>query len=51
MWAVSIPQKSFWDKLRGDSLREREGTLGGDVPSVLVVTTLGGTGALVMSCV
>jgi hypothetical protein len=30
MWAVSIPHKSYWDKLRGESVRERVGTLGGD---------------------
>jgi hypothetical protein len=41
MWAVFIPQKSPWDKLRGESLCER----------VLGVTTLGGNGALGMSCV
>jgi hypothetical protein len=51
MWAVSIPQKSFWDKLRGESPCERVGTLGGDGRSVLGVTILGGNGALVMSCV
>jgi hypothetical protein len=51
MWAMSIPQKSFWDKLQGDSLCERVGTLGGDGLSVLGVTTLGGDGALEMSCV
>jgi hypothetical protein len=47
----SIPQKSSWDKLRGESLRERVGTLGGDGLIVLGVTTLGGNGALEMSCV
>jgi hypothetical protein len=46
MWAVSIPQKSSWDKLRGESLRERVGTLVGDGRSVLGVTTLGGNGTL-----
>jgi hypothetical protein len=51
MWAVSIPQKSFWDKLRGESLCERVGTLGVDGLIVLGVTTLGGNGALGMSCV
>jgi hypothetical protein len=51
MWAVSIPQKSFWDKLRGESLCERVDTLGGDGLSVLGVTTLGGNGALAMSFV
>jgi hypothetical protein len=40
MWAVSIPQKSLWDKLRGESLCERVGTLGGDGRSALGVTTL-----------
>jgi hypothetical protein len=45
MWEVSMPQKSFWDRLRG------VGTLGGDGLSVLGVTTLGSNGALVMSCV
>jgi hypothetical protein len=39
MWAVSIPQKSFWDRLRGESLCERVGTLGGDGLSLLGVTT------------
>jgi hypothetical protein len=51
MWEVSIPQKSFWDRLRGESLCERVGTLGGDGLSVLDVITLGGNGKLVMSCV
>jgi hypothetical protein len=51
MWGVSIPQKSFWDKLRGESRLERVGTLGGDALSVLGVTTLGGNDALEMSCV
>jgi hypothetical protein len=51
MWAVSIPQKSFWDKLRGERFCERVGTLGGDGLSVLGVTTLGSNGALIMSCV
>jgi hypothetical protein len=51
MWAVSIPQKSSWDKLRGESLYEQVGTLGGDGQSVLGVTTLGGNSALEMSCV
>jgi hypothetical protein len=51
MCAVSMPQKSCWDKLRGDSLRERVGNLGGDERSALGVTTLGGNGALVMLCV
>jgi hypothetical protein len=34
-----------WDKLRGESLCERVGTLGGDGRSVLGVTTVGGNGA------
>jgi hypothetical protein len=51
MWAVSIPQKSSWDKFRGESLCERVGTLVGDGRSVLGVTTLGGNGTLGMSCV
>jgi hypothetical protein len=51
MWEVSIPQKLSWDKLRGESLCERLGTLGGDGLSVLGVTTLGGNVALVMSYV
>jgi hypothetical protein len=51
MWAVSIPQKSFWERLRGESLCERVGTLGGDWLSVLGVTTIRGNGALAMSCV
>jgi hypothetical protein len=46
MWAVSITQNSSWDKLRGESLRERVGTLRGDGWSVLGVTTLGGNGTL-----
>jgi hypothetical protein len=50
-WAVSIPQNSSWDKLRGDSLCERVGTLKGDGLSVIGVTTLGGNHALEMSCV
>jgi hypothetical protein len=48
---VSIPQKSSWDTLRGESLCERVGTLGGEGWSVLGVTTLGGNGTLDMSCV
>jgi hypothetical protein len=51
MWAVSIQQKSSWDKLRGESLRERVGTLGGDGGSVLGETTIGGNDTLGMSCV
>jgi hypothetical protein len=51
MCAVSMPHKSCWDKLRGDSLRDQVGTLGGDGGSVLGMTTLGGNGSLVMSCV
>jgi hypothetical protein len=30
MWVESMLQKSSWDKLRGERLWEREGTLGGD---------------------
>jgi hypothetical protein len=51
MWALSIPPKSSWDKLQGESLCERVGTLGGDGRSVLGVITLGGNGALGMYCV
>jgi hypothetical protein len=51
MWDVSIPQKLSWDKLRGESLRERVGTLGGDWRSILGMATLGGNGALEMYCV
>jgi hypothetical protein len=51
MLAVSIPQKSSCDKLRGDRLRERVGTLGGDGRSDLGVTTLGSNGTLGMACV
>jgi hypothetical protein len=49
MWEVSMPQKSSWDKLRGERFRERVGTLGGDRLRVIGVTTLGSNGALVMS--
>jgi hypothetical protein len=51
MCAVSMPQKSGWDKLRGESIRDRVGTLGGDGHSVLGVTTLRGNDAAVISCV
>jgi hypothetical protein len=51
MWAVSISQNSSWDKFWGESLCERVGTLRGDGRSVRGVTTLGGNGALGMSCV
>jgi hypothetical protein len=51
MWALSIQQKSSWGKLRGESICERVGTLRGDGRSVLGVTTLGGNGALDVSCV
>jgi hypothetical protein len=51
MWAESILQKSYWDKLRGERLRERVGTLIGDCRSVRGLTTLGGNGTLGMSCV
>jgi hypothetical protein len=53
-WACvqcTFHRSRFWDKLRGESLRERVGTLGGDGCSVLGVTTLGGNGAFAMSCV
>jgi hypothetical protein len=46
MLAVSIPQKSYCDKLRGERLHERVGTLRGDGRSDLGVTTLGGDGTL-----
>jgi hypothetical protein len=49
MWAVSMPQKSFWGRLRGERFCERVGILGGDELRVLGVTTLGGNGALVKS--
>jgi hypothetical protein len=49
MWAVSMPQKSFWDKLRGEIFRERVGTLGGDGLRFIDVTTFGSNVALVMS--
>jgi hypothetical protein len=49
MRVVSIPQSSFWEKLRGESLCERVGTLGRDGLRVIGVTTLGGNGALEMS--
>jgi hypothetical protein len=51
MCDVSIPEKSFWDRLQGESLCERVGTLRGNGLNVLGVTTLGANGALVMSCV
>jgi hypothetical protein len=51
MCAVSMPHKSCWEKLRGESLQDQVGTLGGDRRSVLGVTTLGGNGVLAMSCV
>jgi hypothetical protein len=51
MWAVSMPQKSSWDKLRGDRFCERVDALGGDGLRVIGVTTLGINGALFMSCV
>jgi hypothetical protein len=49
MWAVSMPQKSSWDKLREERLRERVDILGGDGLRVIGVTTLGSNGELVMS--
>jgi hypothetical protein len=44
IWAESIPQKSFCDRLRGESRWEPVGTLGGDARSDRGVTTLGGNG-------
>jgi hypothetical protein len=49
IWAVSVPQKSSWDKLRGERFHDRVGTLGGDGLHVIGVTTLGSNGELVMS--
>jgi hypothetical protein len=49
MWEMSMPQKSFWDKSRGERLCERCGTLGGAGRLVIGVTTLGNNGVLVMS--
>jgi hypothetical protein len=49
MWAVSMPQKSSWDKLRGERFRDRVVTLGGEGLGVIGVTTLGSNGELVMS--
>jgi hypothetical protein len=49
MWAVSMPQKSSWEKLRGERFRERVGTLVGDGLCVLGVTILGSNGALAIS--
>jgi hypothetical protein len=51
MCAVSMLHNSYWDKLHGESLRDGVGTFGCDGRSGLGVTTLGGTGALVVSCV
>jgi hypothetical protein len=51
MLDVSIPQKSSCNKLRGESPRERVGTLRGEGWGVLGVTTLGGNGTLGMSSV
>jgi hypothetical protein len=51
IWDVYITQKSSWDRLRGESLCERVGTLGDDRRSVLGLTTLGGNGAFEMYCV
>jgi hypothetical protein len=48
MWAVSIPQDSSWEKLRGARFCERLGTLGGEGRLIIGVTTLGSNGALVM---
>jgi hypothetical protein len=49
MWAVSMPQKSSWDKLRGAIFCERLGTLGGEGWLDIGVTTLGSNGAFVLS--
>jgi hypothetical protein len=51
MLTVFILQKSSCDKLRGERLRERVGTLGGDGRSDLGAATLGSHGALGMACV
>jgi hypothetical protein len=48
MWAVSMSQKSSWDKLRGGIFRDRVGTLGGDGLRVSGVITLGSNGELVV---
>jgi hypothetical protein len=48
MCAVSMPQKSFWEKLWGERFRERVGTLQGYQLRVIMVTTLGSNGALVI---
>jgi hypothetical protein len=44
-----MPQKVSWDKLWGERLCERVGTLGGDGVRVIGVTTLGSNGALAIS--
>jgi hypothetical protein len=49
MLAVSMSQKSYWDKFRGERFCERLGTLGGAGRLVIGVTTLGSNGALVVS--
>jgi hypothetical protein len=49
MWALSMPQKASWDKLRGEILCARLGTLGGDGERVIGVTTLGSYSALAIS--
>jgi hypothetical protein len=46
MLAVSMLEKSSWDKFRGESFCERIGTLGGASRFVIGVTTLGSNGAL-----
>jgi hypothetical protein len=51
MCAVSMPHKLCWDKLCGESLRDRVGTLGGDGRSALCVTILGGNGTVAVSFV
>jgi hypothetical protein len=49
MWAVSMPQKSSWDKLRGERFRDHVVTLGDDRLRIIGVTTLGSNGELVVS--
>jgi hypothetical protein len=44
-----MPQKSSWDKLRGEIFCELVGTLGGYIRRAIGVTTLGSNGALAMS--
>jgi hypothetical protein len=49
MWEVSMPQKSSWDRLRGEKFRDHMGTLGGEGLHVIGVTTLRSKGELVVS--